>query len=209
MSPAASTERVAGLAPLLALGRRHHLPVRVDELNSAACGGRPGFSDSRAAALWLADTLFALLRAGAAGADVHTWRGALYAPFAVSRSRIVARPPLAGMLAFARAAPVGSRLVGVRVGGGAGVRAWATVDRAGTERLALLAPRAAHVVIRGMRPGSCARVWRTPPQRVRRTCAAALDLPAGSMAVVTFGAQRAARERRRLTSGSSASRSPR
>jgi hypothetical protein len=100
------------------------------------------------------------------------------------------------MLAFARAAPVGSRLVGVRVGGGAGVRAWATVDRAGIERLALLAPRAAHVVIRGMRPGSCARVWRTPPQRVRRTCAAALDLPAGSMAVVTFGAQRAARERR-------------
>jgi hypothetical protein len=186
MSPAASRERFASLAPLLAIGRRHHLPVRVDELNSAACGGRPRFSDSPAAALWLADTLFAILRAGAAGADVHTWRGAAYAPFAVEGSRIVARPPLAGMLAFARAAPAGSRLVGVRVDGGAGVRAWATVDQAGTERVALLAPRAAHVVIGGVRPGRCARVWRTPPQRVRRTCAPVLDLPARSMAVVTL-----------------------
>jgi hypothetical protein len=160
--------------------------VRVDELNSAACGGRPRFSDSRAAALWLADTLFAILRAGAAGADVHTWRGAAYAPFAVEGSRIVARPPLAGMLAFARAAPAGSRLVGVRVDGAAGVRAWATVDRTGAERVALRAPRSAHVVIEGVRPGRCARVWRTPPRRVRRTCAPVLDLPARSMAVVTL-----------------------
>ena len=192
MSPAASRERVGSLAPLLAIARRHHLPVRVDELNSAACGGRPRFSDSRAAALWLADTLFAILRAGAAGADVHTWRGALYAPFRVSGSRIVARPPLAGMLAFARAAPVGSRLIGVTVRGGAGLRAWATVDPAGTERVALLAPQAAHVVIHGLRPGGCARVWRTPAQHLRRTCAAALDLPARSMAVVTASCRPAA-----------------
>jgi hypothetical protein len=192
MSPEASRERVATLAPLLAIGRRTRRPVRVDELNSAACGGRPRLSDTPAAALWLTDTLFAILRAGAAGADVHTWRGAAYAPFAVARSRIVARPPLAGMLAFARAAPAGSRLVAVHARGGDGLRAWATVDHAGTVRVALLAPRAARVTIRGRVARGCANVWRSPPQPHRPPCAratggrATVALPARSMAVVTL-----------------------
>lgn len=192
MSPAASRERVATLAPLLAIARRHDRPVRVDELNSAACGGRPQLSDTPAAALWLADTLFAILRAGAAGADVHTWRGAAYAPFAVARSRIVARAPLAGMMAFARAAPAGSRLVAADARGGDGLRAWATVDHAGTVRVALLAPHPAHVTIRGRPATACARVWRSPPQPRRPRCARAagghptVSLPARSMAVVTL-----------------------
>jgi hypothetical protein len=192
MSPQASTDRVAGLRPLLAIARRAGLPLRVSELNSAACGGRPHWSDSRAAALWLADTLVAILREGAAGADVHTWRGAAYAPFAAVGSRVVARPPLAGMLAFARATPSGSRLVAAHVNGGDGLRAWATVDRSGAVRLGLLAPRRVRVAVRSGGRTGCAPLWRSSARRgaTRCACAArgryAFALRARSLAVLTL-----------------------
>ena len=171
MSPAASRDRVATLAPLMTIARRSRLPVRVSELNSAACGGRPHLSDSPAAALWLTDTLFAILRLGADGADVHTWDGATYAPFVVAGHRVLPRPPLDGMLAFAKAAPAGSHLVGITVRGGSGdVRAWATTDAHRVIRVALLAPDAARVAVAAGRRTGCATVWSAPPQRRRRTC---------------------------------------
>ncbi|MDX6730041.1 MAG: hypothetical protein QOK49_4846 [Baekduia sp.] len=194
MSTSASRDRVATLAPLAAIARRHGLPLRVAELNSAACGGRPRFSDTRAAALWLTDTLFSILRLGAAGADVHTWRGAEYAPFATAGSRVTARRPLQGMLAFAKAAPTGSHLVPTAVQGGRGLRSWATVDPHGVVRVALLAPRAQRVrVAAGGRTG-CAQLWASPAQRRRTGCRCPsagrypVSLPARSLAVLTLGA---------------------
>ena len=157
LTSTASRGRAASLAPLVAIARRHGLPVRVTELNSAACGGRPGLSDSPAAALWLTDTLFALLRDGVDQADVHTWAHARYAPFDVAGTRATARPPLTAMLAFARAAPPMSRLVatGGRLGA---LRAWATVDRVGTVRVALIAPRAVRAQLATGRRGCAARL---------------------------------------------------
>ena len=192
LTSAASRGRAATLAPLVAIGRANGLPVRVTELNSAACGGRPGLSDSPAAALWLTDTLFALLRDGVDQADVHTWAHARYAPFDVAGTRATARPPLTAMLAFARAAPPMSRLVatGGRLGA---LRAWATVDRAGTVRVALIAPRAVHAQLATGR-GGCGRVWVAAP-RARRSagvCPRAgrlpVDLPGNAIAVVTIPA---------------------
>jgi hypothetical protein len=201
MSPAASRDRVATLAPLMAIARRSGLPLRVSELNSAACGGRAGLSDSPAAALWLADTLFSILRLGAAEADVHTWRGASYAPFAVTAGHVAPRPPLAGMLAFAHAAPAGSRLVGVTVdAGGDGVRAWATTDAHRVVRLALLAPSAARVAVAAGGRTGCATVWRSPAPPRRAPCTRpttgryAISLPPRSLAVVTLPPRREARD---------------
>jgi hypothetical protein len=170
-SPEASRERVAGLAPLAQIAHRARMPLTVNELNSAPCGGRRHFSDGFAAALWLADTLFALRSEGADQAHVHTWDHAHYAPFAVAGARATARPPLAGMLAFARAAPAGSRLVRVRVHGDA-VHAWATRDRSGHTRVLLMAPAGANVRLRGMGTG-CAGLWQAHPRRQtnRRACA--------------------------------------
>jgi hypothetical protein len=197
MSRAASRDRVATLAPLMTIARRSGLPLRVSELNSAACGGRPHLSDSPAAALWLTDTLFSILRLGADGADVHTWRGASYAPFAVAEGRVVPRPPLAGMLAFAKAAPAGSRLVGVAVHEGNGeVRAWATADAHRVIRLALLAPDAAHVALASGGRTGCATVWRSPAQPRRAACTRptagqyAVSLPSRSLAVITLPPRR-------------------
>jgi hypothetical protein len=195
LTTAASRGRVASLAPLVAVGHRRGLPVHVTELNSAACGGRPGLSDSFGAALWLTDTLFALLRLGADQADVHTWAHARYAPFDVAGATATPRPPLTAMLAFARAAPPGSRLVAASADLGK-VRAWATVDTKRTVRVALIAPTAvrAEVVISNT---SCAHAWvatarrrytaRVCPRRGRTDIA----LPSRALAVLTMPARRA------------------
>ena len=188
----ASRGRAASLAPLVALGRRYGLPVRVTELNSAACGGRPGLSDTFVSALWLTDTLFALLREGVDQADVHTWTHARYASFDVAGTRARARPSLDAMLAFARAAPPGSRLIAV--GGKLGaLRAWATSDARGTARIALIAPSAvrAEVAVGGT---GCGEAWVATAQRrsTTRVCARrgriAIALAARSLAVLTLPA---------------------
>jgi hypothetical protein len=189
MTSAASRGRAATLTPLIAIARRYGLPVRVAELNSAACGGRRGLSDSFASALWLTDTLFALLRDGAAQADVHTWAHARYSVFAVAGTRAAARPPLTGMSAFARAAPPGSRLL--RTSGRGALRVWATLDPRGTERVALVAPDAVTARVRAPR---CATAWlagrlgtrvvRVCPRRGRLT----IGLHARTMVVLTMPA---------------------
>jgi hypothetical protein len=178
------------MAPLVAIARRHRLPVRVTELNSAACGGRPHFSDTFASALWLTDTLFALLREGVDQADVHTWAHARYALFDVAGGRAKARPPLTAIEAFARATPPRSRLLTTRAGGDH-LRAWATLDPFGTVRVVLIAPAAvrAQVIADGSR---CAIAW-VASRRSRRTARAcprqgriALALPARTLAVLTI-----------------------
>jgi hypothetical protein len=192
LSRAASHGRVAALAPLEAVARRHRLPLRVTELNSAACGGRAGLSERFGAALWLADTLFTLQHLGVGQADVHTWLHARYAPFAVRGNRAVARPGLVAMRAFARAAPRGSRLAAASVTGSHRVRAWATTDGLGVTRVALIARTAvsANVRVHGQR--SCAQVWLADAARTvtdRRLCSPyRLELPARSLAVLTFPA---------------------
>jgi hypothetical protein len=191
LTATAARARAASMAPLIAIARRHGLPVRVTELNSAACGGRPHFSDSFASALWLTDTLFALLRDGVDQVDVHTWAHARYALFDVAGPRAKARPPLTAITAFARAAPPGSRLVATRARGNH-VRVWATVDRAGTVRVVLIARKAvrARVVADGSR---CGIAW-VASRRNRRTAHVcpregriALALPAHTLAVLTIG----------------------
>lgn len=187
----ASRGRAALLAPLAALARRHALPMRVSELNSAACGGRPGLSDTFGAALWLDDTLFALLRVGAQQVDVHTWNHARYAPFAVAGRGAQARPPLAGMLAFHRAAPAGSRLIDADVSGADALRAWATSGRDGIVRVALIAPHAARVRVHAGAGQRCAALWTATAAGTRngpvcpRHGRYPISLPARSLAVLT------------------------
>jgi hypothetical protein len=197
---ASSRTRVASLETLMRIGREEGLPVTVSELNSAACGGRPGLTDQPVAALWTADTLMALARSGARSADLHTWAGAAYAPFVVGADgRVTAKPPLTGLLAFARAAPSGSRLARTITSGA--VRGGATVDRSGTVHLLLITRRPTTATLRVTHAGSttarkiaCASAWQAPPSgraRTTRVCPAAdgtlsLPMPATSVAVVTI-----------------------
>jgi hypothetical protein len=207
---AASEGRARSLRPVIDIAHRRGLRVVVAELNSVPCGGAPGVSDTFAAAVWLADALFALLRAGADAVHVHTWEGAVYGLFARRGATVQTRPPFHGLLAFARAAPRGSRLVPVRVAGAGprALRARATVDRAGTVRVALLAASAARrlrvrVAVAPRRPCGTLRLTAAPrpgartgivERPSRRACprggAIALELPGAALAVLELPARR-------------------
>jgi hypothetical protein len=56
-----------------AIARSHRQPLQMDEINSVACHGKAGVSDSFAAALWGLDALFTLARAGLVRVNVHIY----------------------------------------------------------------------------------------------------------------------------------------
>jgi hypothetical protein len=146
--------RIAALDKLVA---GQGASLYVSETNTGICGGAAGVSNTFASALWGTNTLFSYLAAGAEGANLHSWKGAWYTPIEFRRTGgapiAYVRPLFYGMLLFAKATANEGRLVGVRTKG-KGVRAWATVDRAGTVRVVLLnfaarAARRAKVTIPG------------------------------------------------------------
>ena len=128
------------------------LTFRVDEMNSAACGGETGVSDTFASALWVVDAMFAMARAGVDGVNIHTFPASRYKPFAFSDGPAgwtgTAEPIYYGMLMFERAAPPGSRLLPVSVTGTSAVRSWATRSTDGVVRVALIntSTNSAHLV---------------------------------------------------------------
>jgi hypothetical protein len=132
---------------------------RIDELNSVACSGKAGVSNTFASALWVLDTLFAMARQGITGVNIHTLPPAAYRLFTVHRSggrwSATVAPEYYGVLAFTRAAPAGSRLLGTTTAGSGQVRAWASSGPGPALRVALInvSPRRSHV-IRVAAPGA-------------------------------------------------------
>ena len=66
---------LAGLSPSIAAAHRTGASFRIDEMGSVTCGGYPGVSDTMAAALWAAQALFSVARAGVDGVNLHTYPG--------------------------------------------------------------------------------------------------------------------------------------
>ncbi|MGH2873008.1 MAG: hypothetical protein ACRDL5_11180, partial [Solirubrobacteraceae bacterium] len=116
LSPAATTGMASALRRDVAVAQRAGLPLRMTELNSVNCGGRPGVSDSFATALWAPDALFALARVGIDGVNVHVRADAINAAFAIGPRGLDARPLLYGLILFARALGPHPRLVRVITG---------------------------------------------------------------------------------------------
>ncbi len=137
LRPATVIGKAASFIPLVRAARHVHLPLRVTETNSAACGGAKGASDVFASALWGADWAFSLAVLGANGADFHSG-ATLYQPFATGLSdgqwTGYARPLYYGLLLFAQATPHNARLLpstyyGARPQPGANLRVFGAVDR--------------------------------------------------------------------------------
>jgi Glycosyl hydrolase family 79 C-terminal beta domain len=127
----------------LTFAHSHGRELRIDELNSVACRGQPGVSDSFAAGLWMLDALFGLARAGVDGVNVHTLPRSAYELFRFGRSagrwRAFVPPVYYGLDMFARAAPPGSRLLSI---GGAArapqLSVWATRAPGGQVRALMI-----------------------------------------------------------------------
>jgi hypothetical protein len=148
----ATTGLADSIKRYIAIAHAHHRLVRLDELNSVACRGKSGVSDTFASALWVVDALFALARDGVDGVNLHTLPGAAYELFQFSRVdgswRASVRPVYYGLMMFARAAPPGSRLLHITGQRLDGVNVWATRARDGRVRVTLInkTPLASHTI---------------------------------------------------------------
>jgi hypothetical protein len=131
-----------GVAPYVALAHAQGLPFRVDEINSVACSGIHGVSDTFASALWMLDTLFELANVGVDGVNVHTLPGSRYELFTFTHDsagwHAQVHPDYYGMLMFAQAAPPGSRLLPIGGVPDGPLKVWATLAPDGTERVVLI-----------------------------------------------------------------------
>jgi hypothetical protein len=123
------------LAPLLAKLRAasdsYGVPYRICETNSFSGGGKPGVSDTLAAALWVLDFMFILAAAGCAGVNMEAGvnqRGFIssYSPIGDDeRGLYSAAPEYYGMLAFAQAGA--GRIIGSTIeAGDKNISAYAT-----------------------------------------------------------------------------------
>ncbi|MBV8219671.1 MAG: hypothetical protein JO325_14490 [Solirubrobacterales bacterium] len=152
LSSSASRGLASGLTPYVRIGHHRGDTFRIDELNSVACGGKAGVSDTFASALWALDALFAMARSGVDGVNIHTFPGARYGLFTFRRAGTAwsasVRPEYYGLLMFTQAAPPGSRLLSVRRTGSPEVRGWATRASDGAIRVVLVNEdvRRSHVV---------------------------------------------------------------
>lgn len=111
LSPAATTGMAGDLVRVVDAAHDAGLALRMTELNSVNCGGRPGVSNAFATALWAPDALFALLRAGVDGINLHVRANTINAPFALTPAGLQARPLLYGLILFTRALGPRAQLV--------------------------------------------------------------------------------------------------
>ena len=128
LSEQASAGMAQSLAPVIRFAHRAGLPLRMTELNSVTCGGRPGVSDAFATALWAPDALFELLRAGVDGVNIHVRADTVNGALTVVPNGLQARPLLYGLIMFIRALGADPELVGHTLYGARGVdlKVWAS-----------------------------------------------------------------------------------
>jgi hypothetical protein len=143
LSDYSTTGLAAGLGVWIRLAHAQHRPLRVDELNSVACRGKAGVSDTFASSLWVLDALFALARAGVNGVNIHTLPATAYEPFSFSDSggrwSAHVQPLYYGLQMFAQAAPPGAHLLKLEgTGTATGLSAWATRAPDGRRRVVLI-----------------------------------------------------------------------
>jgi hypothetical protein len=123
------------LAPILAklsvAAESSGVPYRICETNSFSGGGKPGVSDTLAAALWVLDFMYTLASAGCAGVNMETGVNQLgfissYSPIADDeQGHYWAAPEYYGMLAFGQSGA--GRIIGTTINAGdRNIKAYAT-----------------------------------------------------------------------------------
>lgn len=142
LAPAATSGLADEIAAYVPLAHAHHVPLRIDEINTDSCGAAPGVSNAFVSALWALDELFEMARVGVDGVNIHTYPGATYQLFTfthdVPRWTASVAPEYYGLEMFAQAAPAGSRLIATTTTNAQGITVWATRGREGRTRVVLI-----------------------------------------------------------------------
>jgi hypothetical protein len=119
-----------GLTPYVGAAHHNGATFRIDEMGSVTCNGRPGVSNTMASALWAAGALFSVAQDGVDGVNLHSYPGLSNGLFDFTDSArgwtAAVHPLYYGALLFSRAAPPGSRLLHVTLGGPRPLHGWAT-----------------------------------------------------------------------------------
>jgi hypothetical protein len=147
LSTAATDGIAATYAPHAKAAHAAGYAFRMAEMNSVSCGGADGVSNAYASALWGAHVAFALAAAGLDGVNFHT-PGTFYAAFSFEAGALSVRPLYYGLALFSMATANGGALVPTTLLPTARVHAWATRDRDGAVRVALLNEEASPATVR-------------------------------------------------------------
>jgi hypothetical protein len=155
LSVSASRGLVSGLTRYVRIAHQRADAFRIDEMNSVACGGKTGVSDTFASALWALEALFAAARSGVDGVNIHTFPGARYGLFTFHHTgsawSAYVRPEYYGLLMFTQATPAGARLLSVTQSGTRDVRTWATRAPGGQIHLVLINDDVVHTHVVAVR----------------------------------------------------------
>ncbi len=155
LAPRSSRGLADALRGAVRAAHRRGVKVRLDEINSVACRGSPGVSDTFASALWALDVNFELARVGLDGVNFHTFPGAGYQLFSFdgtgSGRTASVYPEYYGLMMFAQGAPPGSELLRSVESRPGGVGVWATRDRGGTIRVTLINDAASRAPVVALR----------------------------------------------------------
>ena len=142
-----ATSGARAIAPIVSQAHAVGLKIRIAEMNSIACNGQAGVTDTFASALWAIDATFELARAGLDGVNFHMDTDDVYGAFLFNVNNAakpyiysinVVRPEYYGLLFFQQAAPAGSKLLPVRLRTSADLKAWATIGPDKTVRVSLI-----------------------------------------------------------------------
>ncbi len=173
LSPELDPAMATALRPVIDAAHTAGLPLRLTELNSVNCGGRPGVSDTFATALWAPDALFALLQAGVDGVNLHVRADTINAPFALTAAGLDVRPLLYGLILFRRALGPQARLVRPAVHAGRSLNLAAYAVRTGADTLHLVlidkGARAVRVALRLPAAGEASVERLTAPSPAARS----------------------------------------
>jgi hypothetical protein len=129
LAPTASSGLAAEIEPWVRYSAEHGRGMRIDEINTTACGGQIG-TPNIVAALWALEAGFSFAEAGLRGVNVHTFGSARYRLFSLagtgSHASASVLPEYYGWMMFARAAPPGSRVLQLTLSGNPHIKAYAT-----------------------------------------------------------------------------------
>ena len=147
LAPSASASGAKIVASSVALVHSNGLSFRIGEMNSIACNGKAGVTDTFASALWMVDSLFELVNVGVDGVNIHMDTDDNYGPFLFNidttqtpyrYSINTIRPEYYGMLLFQQAAPAGAKLVRANLHNPSRIKIWATIDGEDVLRITLI-----------------------------------------------------------------------